>query len=141
MAKQESLQDFVKNLDKFPLLIQKSVVRDWQNMTDNVFAESQEKVPIHSGALLLSGQVVNARITKNGIESSIIYALPYARDIESGKREDGTDITLVDVGVKYNNFTKTRKGQFAYLSTSIESYEDIVINDIKKSIGLAWDKI
>lgn len=133
-----TLKDFARNLNKFSPLIVQRIVRDWQNYTEESFAESQSKVPILTGDLARSGMFKKAAITPRGIESRIIYTMPYAVVIESGER-DGKPITLRPAGYEYPHATKAREGQFQYLSSSVKANEPEAIRDIKRSIGKAWE--
>jgi hypothetical protein len=140
MAKKETLEQFANNLHKFSPLIVKAVLKDWQNYTEESFADSQEKVPILTGDLLRSGNFKKATITPKGIESKIVYTMPYAQVIESGER-NGKPIELKPQGFEYSHATKARQGQTKYLSSSVEDNTPNVIKDIMDSIGKAWDKI
>ena len=138
MPRKETLSQFADNLHKFPLIIQKRIVKDWQNYTEESFADSQEKVPILSGDLLRSGVIKNAKITANGIESFITYTMPYANYIHGGKNKDGSDIRYKESGEESNGYTKARKGEAEYLSKPVKDNEPEVIKDIMDSIGKAW---
>ena len=140
MARRETLEQFARNLDKFSPLIVKRIIRDWQNYTEESFSDSQNKVPILSGDLLRSGSWKKATITPRGIESRIIYTMPYARVIEEGVR-DGKPIKLKPTGYKYPNETKAREGQFDYLGSSVDANTPNVEKDIFKSIEKAWELI
>ena len=140
MATRETLETFAKKLPSFPLIVQKRIVKDWQNYTEEAFAASQERVPILTGDLQRSGGMKRAKITAGGIESSITYTMPYSQVIETGKR-NGKAISLKPEGFQYPHATKARKGQFKYLSSAVKDNTKGVIDDIFKSIGQAWDLI
>ncbi len=136
MAKRETLEQFAKNLHKFSPLIQQRILKNWQTYTGETFAQSQDEFPILTGALLRSGSVRNAKITSNGIESSIVYNLPYAQRIHDGDEEG--NLELKPVGFRYSHATKAREGEFLYLEEPARIQRDQALKDIKKSIGEAW---
>jgi len=141
VANRETLESFARNLHKFTPIIQKRILKDWQNYTEESFSDSQEKVPILTGDLLRSGGFKNARITAQGIESSITYNLPYAQKIERGTTDDGKPLNYKPAGFKYSHATKQRKGGAGFLSKSIKANEPDVIGVIMKSISQAWELI
>jgi len=139
MARSETLEEFTKKLPSFPVVIQKRILKDWQTYTDEVFAQSQNEVPIASGALLRSGSVLNAKITSNGIESAIVYNLPYARKIHDGEDSKGRTINLKPAGYVYpDGTTKAREGEYLFLEEPARTQLDDVTKAISKSISKAW---
>lgn len=141
MANRETLEQFAKNLSKFSPTIVKRIVKDWNEYTVEVHAESQSRVPILSGDLLRSGTFKQAKITAQGIESYIVYNLPYAKVIEEGVR-DGKIISLKPQGYVYpDGQTKEREGRFSYLGTAVKNQLPDTITAIKRSISKAWELI
>ena len=144
MATRETLETFAKKLPSFPLIVQKRIVKDWQNYTEEAFAKSQEWVPILTGDLQRSGGIANAKITAGGIESSITYTMPYANVIHELER-NGKSISLKEKGFQYKvkggTITKARRGHPKYLSRAVRLKQKDVIEDMFKSISMAWDLI
>lgn len=131
MAKKETLKQFVKNISKFPDLVKLEIIKDWQDYTDESFAESQQKVPILTGQLLRSGSVKEAKITKRGVESNITYTMPYAKRIHDGEGK----IELKPKGFKYSHDTKSRQGEFKYLENPIKERSKSAIKKLADSIA------
>ena len=78
MAKVESTETFIKNFGKLDDIIKKQIGKDWNLYTSDAFGFSQDNVPVWTGELRLSGDKLKARITIRGVESSIVYKVPYA---------------------------------------------------------------
>lgn len=136
MAKKESLETFAKNLHRFNDIILNNVLKTWQNYTFGVLGTAQENVPILTGFLLRSGSQKKAVTTAKGIESQVVFTMPYARRIESGE-----GIELKPKGYKYPHATKERKGRTGFLSFAVEKEADPLMIDLKKDIGNAFNKI
>ncbi len=141
MPRKETLSQFAKNLHKFSPAIIKRILRDWQNYTEESFHLSQNRVPILTGDLQRSGGIKVAKITSKGIESSIIYNLPYAQVIESGIDRNSNPIVLRPQGFEYPHATKAREGQFRFLAESVADEEKNVLDDLERSIEQAWELI
>lgn len=141
MAKKEELEVFAKNIKRWPKKVQELFTKTWQEYTDEVFGESQNQVPIAGGSLLRSGEVREAKVTSNGIESYIVYAVPYARTIHEGKTSRGKKIDLKPVGYRYPHATKTREGKFKFLSDPMKEAEDELMDSLIEDISKSFDSI
>ena len=138
MPQKETLKDFSNNIKKFPKILNRRVVDEWQKYTEEAFSLSLERVPILSANLANSGSFKKATITAQGIESAIVYTMPYANYIEGGKTAKGKPLNYKEVGEKSGPYTKAQKGQAKFLESSVEDEYDSAIEDVKKAISEAW---
>jgi len=145
LPKKETLGQFVKNWNKFPTKLKSRIAENWQDYTDEVFAESQNKVPILSGQLQRSGTIKEARVTRQGVESLIVYNMPYANYIHNGLTKKGAVINLTEKGetvrTSAGTFTKARKGEFLFLENPAKELRREAIKDISDSISKTFNEL
>lgn len=133
MAKKETLQDFVKNLGKYPALVEREALNMWNQETLATMGKAIFYAPKDKGTLQISVREVRAKLTPNGIKSAFVFAVPYAFDLERGKRKDGTEINIKTI-VNPN-------AQSGYSARAVDEQEPFFISGLKKVIGIAFNRI
>lgn len=102
------------------LSVDDKVLRTWTLLTVEVMTKAQKLAPLASGALEGSAGFLRAKLTPNGVESSVMFKVPYARklnDKESGiilKERGEISYMVGDTVVK-----KKRKGRLGFLDIAV----------------------
>ena len=78
MAKKETLEEFIKNWHTFDERIVREALGGWNSNTLLAMSKAQFYSPLDTGNLQGSARRVRAKIGPNGIQSSYIFAMPYA---------------------------------------------------------------
>lgn len=143
MATTETLSTFIRNLPSFSNAVKAGFLNSWNKNTQYTLAESNKKIPVASGNLLRSGDALEAKLTSNGIVSSIVYKVPYAQglnDVNSGLKlkEAGELSYLTPGGTKVN---KRQKGELGYLDKAIKETANQFVDDISDIISKEWAKL
>lgn len=107
--------------------------------TLEVLAEAQTRAPVASGTLEGSGSFLQARMTRGGVQSAVLFKVPYARKLN--KRD--ADIRLKEVGetsyyVNGTKVTKRRKGLLGFLDRSVDINKGRFTDISKKSVSKAF---
>lgn len=139
MGKKYTVQEFSQWLHRFPQRIQSAAMRAWDVQTQEVLDDAKERTPLVSGDLERSGAALNARVTRGGIVSAIVFRAPYAKDIETGER-NGKKLTLKPVGYKYPHRTKARLGEFGFLSNAGAAGADGLLEALEQVIDKEWGR-
>lgn len=146
MARKESLKEFSRNFHKFDELTMQGIKAAWSKHTENAFGFALDRVPVAGVILADSGSFTFAKITPQGIESQIVFAVPYAKMIERGTDRNGKAIRLKEVGeLSYyaggTRVNKRKKGEVGFLRKGIKQDTPALINDIFKAVGRAFNKV
>jgi len=148
MAKRETLDKFVKNFLKFDKQVQGKVLDDWQKETTFTFSDAQKLVPVASNTLQISGSVMKARITTQGVESSIQYKQPYASFLNDplAVSSKGNPIKLKKPGEfsYYSKGTKVNKkqeGKLGYLDIAMERHDQNFVKLTSKIVSQVFNKL
>lgn len=139
MAQKYTPEQFIKWLHTFPANIQNYTKLVWNQQTEEIKGDAQQRTPLVTGNLQDSAAVTKAVIGKNGITSNIIFRAPYAINIETGQR-NGKSISLRPVGYKYPHNTKSRLGEIGFLSNAAKDGADGLVEAVKDAIDKAWNK-
>jgi len=129
VARKETLEKFLKHLNKLDDYAQQSVKSAWNKDTLLTMAKAQFKAPVDKATLQRSARSVTAKITRNGIESAFIFGVPYALKLEENKDE----LTI------YTDINPN--AQDHYVSDAIDENEKLFVDDVKKAISVAWGKV
>jgi hypothetical protein len=137
MPKKETLSQFMKNFQKLDDGIQRESVAKWNVNTLLTMVEAQKNAIVKSGDLQGSARRIKAKITPQGFKSAFIFGVPYAFDIERGKKvlPNGKEIQLTQRS--FNN----PRGGFHYASRAVEMMTPKFINDLQNIIGKVWNRI
>ena len=140
MAMRESAETFLKKLPSFDKIILKEALKGFNQVTQNILSESQDRVPIARGILLESGAVLKAQQTPTGLKSSVLYKANYAKKIHDGKGPliPKGQPSYYDGGQLWN---KQRTGERQFLSSAMADHEDNLLEEVYQAIDLAWDRI
>ena len=137
-----TISSFVKSLPRFSDALMARFLNSWDKNTQFTFAEAQRKVPVAAGELLRSGRTLKAKITSNGVISSIVYAQPYAEKLNDPQ----ANIRLKEAGefsyyAKGQRVTKRQKGELGWLDKTVDREAKRFLEDVKKSIDIEWNKL
>jgi hypothetical protein len=136
MAKQETLEEFFKNWHKFDEKIVRQAVAGWNSNTLLAMSKAQFYSPVRTGQLQGSARRVRAKITKNGIESSYIFGVPYAIDFERGfKIVGGKKVELTPRTAINPN------AQIGFASKGADEQENEFMADLNRAISKAFNQI
>jgi hypothetical protein len=137
MPKKETLSQFMKNFDRMDEGIQRESMAKWNVNTLLTMSKAQEFAIVDKGDLQGSARAVKAVIGPRGFESAFIFGVPYAVNIETGKRrlKSGKVIEL-----KQRSFDNP-KGGFGYAGKAVDSMSDKFITDLKNTVSKVWNRI
>jgi hypothetical protein len=112
-----SFNTFSNNFKSTMEGIDRVVLNLWDKWTLQTLADAQSKAPVASGTLEGSGSNRRAYITKNGVQSAIVFKVDYAKklnDVNSGLRlKENGELSYYSAGTKV---FKQRKGELGFLS-------------------------
>ncbi len=144
MAKKETLEQFAKNLPKLPDRVQKLSLMSWNRNTLLAEGRTKDKAPMTIGNLVRSIAHLQARITKDGLESFLFAKVPYAKMLETGLDAKGDPITLKNEGepsvyIKGSGWrVKQKKGEIGYMGKAVDETSDLFLSDISAIISKVW---
>jgi hypothetical protein len=127
MAKREKLSTFIKNFIRLPTETQRMTIGDWNANTLLAMSLAQKYSPLKTGQLQGSARMLKAKVTPQGIESSFIFAVPYAYRMEKWTG---------NINQSINPFA-----QAGYAKRGVEEQEPFFILDLKKTIGKVFNKL
>jgi hypothetical protein len=136
-----TLKGFIKEFPKFGNDITSAVVADWNEETGYVQGEAQRRAPVAGGFLIRSSVIRRAVWTNRGVESKIIFTVPYAQKLNditediNLKEKDELSYTVRGMQV-----FKRKKGELGFLDLAVKnaSLKDRFINIMNKAINRAW---
>jgi hypothetical protein len=141
MAQKEFVADFAKAFQMFPDKIEREVLRPWSIQTRETLSDAQSRAPIASGRLVGSGSMIQARVTNTGIQSSIVFNVPYAAKLN----DKNSRLRLKEPGeISYRTPTivkKQRKGELGYLDNAVEAGNDYFTNIASRAVSIAFEAI
>ena len=136
-----TLKAFIKEIPGINDELMKEVVAQWNVETQFVLSDSNKRVPIAAGFLQRSGITEAASFKPTGIQSKIVYNVPYAsklNDVSSGLdlKESG-ELSYYAGGQRVN---KQRKGELGFLDLAVEqaSNKKRFIKVVDKAISKVW---
>lgn len=139
MSKKLTIAQFSKRLPTLNKSFLKALSRQWDLETLETLEDSRDNAPLASGTLINSSSTTRAKITNNGIESSIIYKVPYAKklnDPNSGLRlKEKGELSYTVKGVMV---FKDKKGELGFLSNAVSGGFSLFKNAIEDSLIKAW---
>ena len=139
----KTIPGFTKSLRRMPELLQNEIIKSWNQNTIQTLDDAKQNAPVASGDLEGSGKFLKAKFTPNGIESQIIFSMPYAAKLNTGKLKNGKKIRLVKAGetsqrLKGVTIKKQRTGKLGYLNKAVQKNGQFFVDDIKKILGKVW---
>lgn len=102
------------------LNVDNEIVKEWQMESLQVMADAQRLAPVASSTLQGSANTLSAKITDKGVESAVLFKVPYAaklNDKDSGIRlKNRGELSYYAGGTKVK---KAKKGRLGYLDIAV----------------------
>jgi len=129
---------FSRNFSNQMLKVDDNLLRNWTLATVNAMTNAQRLSPVASGTLEGSADYIRARVTSSGVQSAILFKVPYAKklnDKNSGIRLKNKGEISYYVGKKNINSTtkkgkrggtvvkKQRKGRLGFLDIAVDKQQ------------------
>jgi hypothetical protein len=141
MAQREFVADFAKEFQMFPDKIEREVLRPWTQQTIETWSDARARAPVASGDLVGKSNIVEAKVTAKGIQSSVVFRMPYAAKLNDKK----ANIRLKEVGeISYyhpQKIEKKRKGELGYLDNAVEAGSDYFTDIASRAVSIAFEAI
>jgi len=142
MPKRETFNDFVRKFGKTGELVERLVLKPWNNELQFTITDVGKFVPIASGALRDSIKSVKARVTDSGIVSYIESRIPYAKrlhnapdgEVQNWKRPG--ELSYHDGGQR---ITKKQRGTNKFISRAINIHEKYFMDIVSKAVSKAFN--
>lgn len=148
MAKKELLAQFVKKFPKLGDIIEKKVLNPWNIQTIETMGLAGERAPVASGTLEGSQDFLKAKVTATGIQSAILFKVPYAKLLnqKAPKSKLGRSLILKNPGelsyrVNKTRVEKQRKGEFAFLTKQTEEDKSIFTKIVSIAVSKGWFQV